>query len=110
MLVTNSYKYTTINNVSHFYDCFTVFVLGGDYSQAYLDVKDAQWMCIGDLHTADINQLTAREFVIYRYGVFIIKFLHQAIGTPEVTLLLATNLPQNNYKQNAFRSVFGFCC
>ena len=78
--------------------------LGGDYSRSFMDIKDAQWLCVGDLQTADINQLTAREFVIYRYGVFIIKLLHQAIQTPEVTLLLATNLPQNNYDQNAFRS------
>jgi len=47
--------------------------------------------------------MSAREFVIYRYGIFIIRLLHQSIGSPEVTLLLASNLPQNNYEKNAFR-------
>ena len=79
------------------------YQIGGDYSRAYMDVKDAQWLCAGNLIPADINQLNAREFVIYRYGVFIIKLLNQTISTPEVTLLLATNLPQNNYEKNAFR-------
>ncbi|XP_062603182.1 uncharacterized protein LOC134264959 [Saccostrea cucullata] len=82
-------------------------VLGGDYSRPYMDVKDAQWVCKGDLKPADINQISPAQFVIYRFGVFVTRLLHQTIGTPEVSLLLATNLPPNNYKRNAFRnSVF----
>lgn len=72
-----------------------------------MDVKDAQWQCKGDLVPVDINNITPSQFVIYRYGVFVIRLLHQSIGTPDVSLLLASNLPPNNYGKNAFRnSVF----
>lgn len=72
-----------------------------------MDVKDAQWVCKGDLKPADINQISPAQFVIYRFGVFVTRLLHETIGTPEVSLLLASNLPPNNYEHNAFRnSVF----
>ena len=72
-----------------------------------MDVKDAQWQCKGDLAPVDINNITPSQFVIYRYGVFVIRLLNQNIGTPDVSLLLASNLPPNNYDKNAFRnSVF----
>ena len=57
---------------------------GANYSNAYIDVKDAQWLCSGDLSPVDINNISASQFVIYRFGVFIIRLLHQNIGTPEV--------------------------
>lgn len=64
-------------------------------------------MCRGDLSPVDINNITPYQFVIYRFGVFIIRLLHETMQTPEVTLLLASNLPANNYKRNPFRnSVF----
>lgn len=34
--------------------------------------------------------------------------LHQHIKTPKVTLLLASNLPPNNYHKNCFRSSFHY--
>ena len=79
-------------------------ITGADYSRAYIDVKDAQWLCQGDLTPADINNISASQFVIYRFGVFVIRLLHKMIGTPDVTLLLANNLPANNYEQNCFRN------
>ena len=63
-------------------------------------------MCNGNLNPVDINNISAREFVIYRFGVFVIHLLHHTIQTPEVTLLLASNLPSNNYTKNAFRHSF----
>ena len=61
-------------------------------------MKDAQWTCQGDLVPVDVTAISSSQFVIYRYGVFLIKLLHTAIDTPEVTLLLASNLPPNNYR------------
>jgi hypothetical protein len=55
-------------------------VSGADYSHAYIDVKDAQWSCKSDLVPVDINQISSSQFVIYRFGVFVIKLLHQQIG------------------------------
>ena len=80
--------------------------VGGDYSRAYIDVKDAQWLCEGELAPADINNISPSQFVVYRFGVFVIRLLHKTIGTPEVTLLLANNLPSNNYTNNCFRHSF----
>lgn len=82
------------------------FSTGADYSRAYIDIKDAQWSCKGDLIPADINHISPSEFVVYRFGVFIINFLHKTIQTPDVTLLLASNLPKNNYEKNCFRNSF----
>ncbi|GFO26753.1 cytadherence high molecular weight protein 2 [Plakobranchus ocellatus] len=79
-------------------------VYGADYTKAYIDVKDAQWVCKGDLTPVDISAISPSQFVIYRFGVFLTRLLHQTIDTPEVTLLLASNLPPNNYSKNAFRN------
>jgi hypothetical protein len=53
---------------------------GADYSRPYIDVKDAQWTCKGDLVPVDITQISSSQFVVYRFGVFVIKLLHQQIG------------------------------
>lgn len=59
---------------------FIVFNTGADYSQLYIDVKDAQWLCRGDLVPADINSLSPSQFVIYHFGVFVIRMLKQTVG------------------------------
>ena len=57
---------------------------GGDYSRAYIDVKDAQWLLEGDLKPLDVNSISPSQFVIYRFGVFVIRILNKFIQTPEV--------------------------
>ena len=52
-------------------------VTGADYSKAYIDVKDAQWVCKGDLVPTDVNSLGPSHFVIYRFGVFLIRLLNR---------------------------------
>lgn len=81
-------------------------VAGAKGGRPYIDVKDAQWLCRGDLVPVDINELSPANFVVYRFGVFITQMLQKAMDTPEVTLLLASNLPSNNYERNAFRNSF----
>lgn len=81
-------------------------VAGAKGGRPYIDIKDAQWLCKGDLVPVDINELSPANFVVYRFGVFITQMLHKAMETPEVTLLLASNLPPNNYERNAFRNSF----
>ena len=53
---------------------------GADYSRPYIDVKDAQWTCSGDLSPVDSNNISASQYVVYRFGVFVIRLLHQQIG------------------------------
>ena len=81
-------------------------VAGAKGGRPYLDIKDAQWLCQGDLVPVDINELSPANFVVYRFGVFVTQMLRNVIQAPEVTLLLASNLPPNNYDSNAFRNSF----
>lgn len=70
--------------------------------------QDAQWVCKGELIPVDINELSPTHFVVYRFGVFITQLLQQRLDIPEVTLLLASSIPPNNYAKNAFRNSFFF--
>ena len=81
-------------------------VAGAKGGRPYIDIKDAQWLCKGDLVPVDINELAPANFVVYRFGVFVTQMLRKTMDTPEVTLLLASNLPSNNYERNAFRNSF----
>lgn len=38
----------------------------------YIDIKDVQWLCRGDLVFVDINEFSFVNFVVYCFGVFII--------------------------------------
>ena len=81
-------------------------VLGASRGRPYIDLKDAQWLCSGDLIPVDINELSPANFVVYRFGVFVTQLLENRMNVPPVTLLLASNLPPNNYDNNAFRNSF----
>ena len=81
-------------------------VLGANRGRPYIDLKDAQWLCSGDLIPVDINELSPANFVVYRFGVFVTQLLENRMNVPSVTLLLASNLPPNNYDNNAFRNSF----
>ena len=65
-------------------------------------------MCKGELIPVDINELSPTHFVVYRFGVFITQLLQKHLDIPEITLLLASSLPPNNYAKNAFRNSFFF--
>ncbi|XP_064628545.1 uncharacterized protein LOC135488075 [Lineus longissimus] len=66
------------------------------------------------LHTTKGDQLTPVEldhlspstFVVYQYGVNIMRLLQKAAGAPVVEILIASNLPRNNFTRNAFRNSF----
>lgn len=53
-----------------------------------------------------MNELNPMQFVVYRFGVFITQILQEIMGAPEITLLIASSLPSNNYIKNAFRNSF----
>ena len=67
-------------------------VLGASRGRAYIDLKDAQWLCTGDLIPVDINDLSPANFVVYRFGVFITQLLKEQMNVPSVTLLLVLSL------------------
>eukprot|EP01135_Chromosphaera_perkinsii_P005913 Nk52_evm8s371 gene=Nk52_evmTU8s371 len=77
---------------------------------AFLDIKDAQWVCSGQLQPVDLQQLSPLNFIAYRFGWFVFNLL-QAHGQFDVrspkgnfTFLIASNLPENTYARNAFRN------
>lgn len=72
----------------------------------YIDIKDAEWECKGDLVPTAVQSLKPSDFIVYRFGVFSSKLLHRRNGLPQVTVLLASNLPPNNYSRNCFRNSF----
>ena len=72
----------------------------------YIDIKDAQWECKGNLVPTDVQSLKPSDFVVYQFGVFSSKLLQKRNGLPQVTVLLASNLPPNNYSRNCFRNSF----
>lgn len=72
----------------------------------YIDLRDAQWVCSGDLVAVDIEKLRPANFVVYRFGVFVNNLLQARNNMPEVTILVASNLPPNNYTRNCFRNSF----
>ena len=55
-------------------------VAGAKNGQAYIDIKDAQWICQGDLVPVDINELGPANFVVYRFGVFISQVRKKVLG------------------------------
>lgn len=79
----------------------------GEYTTSpYIDLRDAQWVCSGDLVAVDIEKLRPANFVVYRFGIFVSNLLQAHNNVPEVTILVASNLPPNNYTRNCFRNSF----
>lgn len=76
----------------------------GDSS--YIDLKDAQWECKGELVPLDIQDLKPSDFVVYRFGIFVASLLSKQSQLSGVSLLIASNLPSNNYRCNCFRNSF----
>ncbi|XP_075460490.1 uncharacterized protein LOC142497073 isoform X2 [Ascaphus truei] len=80
--------------------------LDKDKGNAFRDIFDLPLTCKGNLTPVHPEELSAREFVIYQYGIFILHILKTAINSPEVTLHVASKLPENSHKGNAFSSSF----
>jgi hypothetical protein len=74
----------------------------------YLDDKDAQWENEGQLSMLDAEQLSVTQFVVYKFGDFIIKLLSSRYKIPNFKLLLAKTLPKSDYAHNAYRNSFYF--
>ena len=78
-------------------------------SKSYIDPLDAQWLCEGETVAVSVNDLAPSNFVVYQFGNFVMRMLAQKeYRFPKVTLLLASNLPPNNYSKNAFRNSYRY--
>jgi hypothetical protein len=77
--------------------------------EGYIDAEDANWTKDKELVALDLNTLTSRQFVVYKFGCFISELLVRHCGHSPVTLLLASRIPPNaQLPRNAYRNSFRF--
>ncbi|KAH0623315.1 hypothetical protein JD844_031523 [Phrynosoma platyrhinos] len=78
-----------------------------DTASFFQDIMDIQMTPkSGELVPLLTSSLSAREFVIYQYGIVILQFLRPLLGGPEIDLCLASSIPSSNAPGNAFRNTF----
>ena len=76
--------------------------------EAYIDIKDdTLWGGDEELVPVDLNTLSARAFVIYKFCCFVVDLLAVHCHHLPVTVLLADKLPPNTHlEKNAYRNSF----
>ncbi|XP_077775594.1 uncharacterized protein LOC114585855 [Podarcis muralis] len=80
-----------------------------DKVNSFQDIMDTQMVPKSrDLVPLLTSTLSAREFVVYQYGMVILKFLRPHIGAPEIDLCVASSIPSSNTPGNAFRNSFHY--
>ncbi|XP_033028427.1 uncharacterized protein LOC117060321 [Lacerta agilis] len=80
-----------------------------DKVNSFQDIMDTQMVPKSrDLVPLLTSTLSAREFVVYQYGMVILKFLRPHIGAPEIDLCIASSIPSSNTLGNAFRNSFHY--
>ncbi|XP_039352856.1 uncharacterized protein LOC120375904 [Mauremys reevesii] len=77
-----------------------------DTGSPFQDILDALMTHKGELIPVHPPTLSAREFVIYQYGISILEFLRPHINAPEINLCVASSIPLSNTTGNAFQNSF----
>ncbi|XP_042707937.2 uncharacterized protein LOC122173896 [Chrysemys picta bellii] len=77
-----------------------------DTGSSFHDILDALMTHKGELIPVHPPTLSAREFVIYQYGISILQFLRPHINAPEINLCVASSIPLSNTTGNAFQNSF----
>ncbi|XP_051935125.1 uncharacterized protein LOC127609336 isoform X2 [Hippocampus zosterae] len=80
--------------------------LKGKSVNRFVDVLERQWECEGELIPLKPSSLSPRELLVYQHGLFLMHTMNALHLTPDVSLQIATSLPNNNYHNNAFRNSF----
>ncbi|XP_032974847.1 uncharacterized protein LOC117029780 [Rhinolophus ferrumequinum] len=70
------------------------------------DVPKPQITQKEELITVQSTELSAREFVVYQYGLSILHLLIPQLHAPEITLQIASHLPAMEAPDNAFQGCF----
>jgi hypothetical protein len=70
----------------------------------YMDDRDRAWMLSGSVPTVCAPEtLTPRQFIVYRFGLFVQDLLVKRRGHPRVAVVIASSLPVHTpYTGNAF--------
>ena len=75
--------------------------------EGYIDQRDAGWTSDSDLTPVDLNKVSSRTFVIYKFSCFVVDLLVSHCGHSPVTVLLADKIPPNTQlTHNAYRNSF----
>ena len=77
--------------------------------EGYIDARDLEWANDGDLVPVDLNKVSGRLFVVYKFGCFVLDLMIAHCQHAPVTLLLAEEVPANKtLTHNAYRNSFHF--
>lgn len=57
--------------------------------EGYIDLRDAEWSDDTQLIPIDLNKLSARNFVVYKFGCFVTRLVATHCQHLPVTLLIA---------------------
>ncbi|XP_044312261.1 uncharacterized protein LOC123036847 [Varanus komodoensis] len=80
---------------------------GEEAANSFQDIMDIQMIPkSGQLEPLHASSLSAREFVIYQYGIIVLQFLRPHVGGPEIELCIASSIPPSGAPGNAFRNSF----
>lgn len=74
-----------------------------------MDSKDKQWTTDSELVPVDLNKLSARNFVTYKFGCFVTKLISSQCDHKPITLLLAEKIPTNvKLERNGYRNSYHY--
>ncbi|XP_033646870.1 uncharacterized protein LOC117306372 isoform X1 [Asterias rubens] len=77
--------------------------------EPFVDDHDAAWTQDTELLPIDLSKLNARNFIIYKFGCFVIKLVATNCSHNPVTLLLADKIPVNDkLARNAYRNSYHY--
>ncbi|XP_071497013.1 uncharacterized protein [Diadema antillarum] len=77
--------------------------------EIFLDKSDAEWTKDDKLVPVDLNTLSPRSFVAYRFGCFVVRLVATHCGHDPVSLLVAKKIPVNEkLVRNAYRNSFHY--
>ncbi|VTJ52299.1 Hypothetical predicted protein [Marmota monax] len=77
-----------------------------DPKSSLQDLRKTQTVQKEELTTVPSTDLSAREFVVYQYGLSILDLLVPQLHAPEITLQIASRLPSTEASDNAFQGSF----
>ena len=75
--------------------------------EGYIDPRDAEWTKDQNLEPVDLNKVSSRVFVVYKFGCFVTDLVSAHCQHQPITLLLAEKIPPNKHlSHNAYRNSF----
>ncbi|KAI8480901.1 hypothetical protein Bbelb_413740, partial [Branchiostoma belcheri] len=75
----------------------------------YMDSRDVDWGADTEFKPVDLNKLSPKDFIVYKFACFIGSLLTVHCGHPPVTILLADSIPPNpQLSKNAYRNSFQY--